>query len=192
MKQTLSVIFSKKSVLTIPNLMSLVRLILIVPIVWSLVEAEQPRLTAALLLFSGATDVADGWVARHFQMISPLGKALDPIADKLTQFSVLVCLALRVPTLWLPLVLLMIKEVVSGLMSLRAIGRTGEVQGAEWHGKVVTCLIYTLMFAHILWKDMPGTLSNILIGLCVAMMVASFALYARRNIRILRGGKPHE
>lgn len=189
MKQELSALVNKKSVLTIPNLLSLVRLALIGPIVWAFVGQRNSVLTAVLLTASGATDVADGWIARHFNMISPVGKALDPLADKLTQFAVLICLATRYPVMRLPLAMLVIKEFATGLMGLLVIRYTGDVLGAEWHGKVVTCMLYALMLAHILWKEMPRGLSNILTGLCMAMMAVSFALYARRNLRAIQGGR---
>ncbi len=50
-----------------------------------------------MLLLSGVTDLADGFIARHFHMISDLGKVLDPVADKLTQAAVLFCLITRFP-----------------------------------------------------------------------------------------------
>lgn len=189
MKQDLSAVVNKESVLTIPNLLTLMRLLLIGPIVWSLAVLKSSALTAILLTLSGATDVIDGWIARHFHMISPLGKALDPVADKLTQFAVLICLGTRYRAMRLPLILLVMKEASTGLMGWMAFRRTGEVPGAEWHGKLVTCLLYALMIAHILWQEMPASLSNILIGLCMTMMVLSFALYARRNIMAIQGGK---
>ena len=189
MKKAFSAMLSRDSVLTIPNLLTVVRLLLIGPIVWAFAGLGDGTLAAVLLTVSGATDVIDGWIARHFRMISPLGKALDPLADKLTQFAVLICLATRYPVMRLPLVLLVIKEVTSGLMGLMVFRATGEVRGADWHGKVVTCLLYALMIAHILWKDMPAGLSNTLTGLCMGMMALSFALYVRRHIRAIRDGK---
>ena len=189
MKEKLSAVINRESVLTIPNLLTLVRLMLIGPIVWAFVGLRDMRLTAVLLTLSGATDVLDGWIARHFHMISPLGRALDPVADKLTQFAVFICLATRYPVMRLPLILLVIKEVSTGLMGFMAFHDTGEVLGAEWHGKLVTCLLYALMIAHLLWQEMPASASNILTGLCMAAMTLSFALYARRNIRAIQGGK---
>ena len=189
MKHEISGIVSRDTVLTIPNLLTLIRLLLIGPIVWSFVALGRGDVTAILLTVSGATDVVDGWIARHFHMISPLGTALDPLADKMTQFAVLICLATRYPVMRLPLVMLVIKEAATGLMGLMVFRLTGDVLGAEWHGKLVTCLLYAMMIAHILWQEMPVALSNSLTGLCMAMMAVSFALYARRNIRAIQGGK---
>lgn len=188
-KHEISGIVSRDTVLTIPNLLTLIRLLLIGPIVWAFLVLRSSGLTAILLTISGATDVIDGWIARHFRMISPLGTALDPLADKLTQFAMLICLATRYPVMRLPLVMLVVKEVATGLMGLMVFRLTGNVLGAEWHGKLVTCLLYALMIAHIMWQEMPVALSNTLTCLCMAMMAVSFALYARRNIRAIQGGR---
>ena len=90
-------------ILTIPNLLSCLRLALIPCFVWAYLVNEDPRMTVLLLLISGLSDVADGLIARHFNMVSNLGKVLDPLADKLTQAAMLVCLTSRYPMMMLPL-----------------------------------------------------------------------------------------
>lgn len=190
-KREISAVLSRENVLTLPNLLSLLRLLLIGPMIWAFVGLKNSGLTAILLTISGATDVVDGWIARRFHMISPVGKALDPIADKLTQLCLLICLATRYPVMRLPLALLVVKELTSGVMGTMAFLRTGEVLGAQWHGKLVTCMLYALMIAHILWQEMPASLSNTLTALCMAMMAVSFMLYARRNLHAIQGGKRH-
>ena len=189
MKQEISSVINRESVLTIPNLLTLIRLILIGPIVWAFAVLHNSALMAVLLTVSGVTDIVDGWIARHFNMVSDFGKAVDPVADKLTQFAVLICLATHYRVMRLPLAMLVIKEVASGLMGWMVFRHTGDVLGAQWHGKLVTCLLYALMIAHILWQEMPVWMSNTLTSLCVAMMALSFTLYAQRNIRAIQGGK---
>ena len=68
-------------VLTIPNLLSCLRLALIPAFVWTYLVRQDPEATVLLLLISGLSDVADGFIARPFHMISNLGKVLDPLAD---------------------------------------------------------------------------------------------------------------
>ena len=84
-------------------------------------------------------------------MGSDLGKALDPIADKLTQIVMLACLLTRFGNLLFPCVLLIVKEIVTGCMGIAVIRRTGKVLAAEWHGKLTTFLLYTLMIAHVVF-----------------------------------------
>lgn len=189
MSDTKNQIFSKESVLTIPNLLSLVRLAMIPVIAWSYLEKNDPWMTTLLLLLSGLTDVVDGFIARHFHMISELGKALDPVADKLTQGIVLICLATRRPVLFVPVFLLAVKEVFTGVCGLVIIRRTGRVLGAQWHGKVTTMMLYAMMIAFVLWQDMPIVASNVMITACASMMLLSLVLYAKRNLQAIREEK---
>jgi len=182
-------IFTKESILTIPNLLSFVRLAMIPVIAWAYLGKNDPGLTTLLLVLSGVTDVVDGFIARRFHMISELGKALDPVADKLTQGVMLICLATRRRILFIPVALLAIKEIFTGLCGLMVIRRTGRVLGARWHGKVTTILLYSMMIAFVLWQDMPLWASNAMIAACAAMMLLSCVLYAQRNMKALREEK---
>lgn len=174
-------------VLTIPNILSMVRIAMIPVIVWLYHFRDEHLLAAGVLVASGITDVVDGIIARRFHMISNLGKALDPIADKLTQTAMLVCLLFRFPLMNLPLGLLVIKEFVSGVWRLVIIRRTKEIKGAEWHGKVSTVLLYAMMLLHILWPAIPASISTGCILLCAAMMLLSFGLYSCGNYRMMKG-----
>ncbi len=173
-------------ILTIPNLLSCLRLALIPCFVWAYLVNEDPRMTVLLLLISGLSDVADGLIARHFNMVSNLGKVLDPLADKLTQAAMLVCLTSRYPMMMLPLGLMVVKEMVCVGTGLAAIDSTGEVRSAGWHGKVATVLLYAMLIAHVLWADIPPELSLGLIWLCAGMIVLSGILYGIRNLRQIR------
>lgn len=173
-------------ILTIPNLLSCLRLALIPCFVWAYLVGEDARTTVLLLLLSGLTDVADGFIARRFNMISNLGKVLDPLADKLTQAAMLVCLMSRYPLMMLPFGLMVVKEMVCVGTGLAAIDRTGEVRSAGWHGKVATVLLYAMLITHVLWTEIPPALSMGLILLCAAMIVLSGILYGVSNVRATR------
>lgn len=143
-------------------------------------------MTAVILVLSGITDLADGFIARHFHMISNLGKILDPIADKLTQGITILCLLTRYKLMLVPLIVMIFKELYMGITGALVIKKTGKVLGANWHGKVVTCLLYAMMILHVLWYDIPMVTSTILIIICVVMMVLSLVLYGKRNKKALR------
>jgi cardiolipin synthase len=131
-----------------------------------------------LVVLSGLTDVVDGFIARHFNMISNVGKALDPIADKLTQIAMLFCLWTRFPLILLPLIIILVKEISSFVLRAVVIRKTGEVDGAVWHGKVNTVILYAVMFLHIVWYSIPTELSAVCILLSCAMMLLSYVLYS--------------
>lgn len=179
-------IFSKKQILTTPNLLSLLRLLLIPVIIW-LYRSRQNYLAAAMVtLLSGATDIIDGIIARRFNMVSDFGKILDPIADKLTQITVLYCLVTRFPVMLLPLVILIVKEIIAAITNMLAIQKTNKVMGAVWHGKITTILLYTMMIIHLIWFNLPPLASNILIGICMAMMLLSAILYGIRTCKAMK------
>jgi cardiolipin synthase len=135
-------------------------------------------LTALLVVLSGLTDVVDGFIARHFNMISDVGKALDPIADKLTQIAMLFCLWTRFPLILLPLIIILVKEISSFVLRAIVIKKTGAVDGAVWHGKLNTVLLYAVMFLHIVWYEIPFGLSVTCILVSCAMMLLSYVLYS--------------
>ena len=172
-------------IVTVPNLLSLFRLILIPFILWAYCYEGSYALTALLVVVSGLTDVVDGFVARHFNMISDIGKALDPIADKLTQIAMLFCLVTRFPLILFPLILIIVKETSSFILRAVVIHKTGTVEGAVWHGKVNTVILYAVMFLHIVWYNIPTQISVICIIVSCAMMVLSYVLYSIDGIRQL-------
>ncbi len=174
-------------IVTIPNLLSLFRLLLIPVLIWSYCIKKDYSGTGWILLLSGVTDIADGFIARKFHMISNLGKILDPVADKLTQATMLFCLFTRFPHMIVPLVLMALKELYMAVSGCMVIRKTGKVSGADWHGKIVTVLLYGMVIVHIIWIHIPVLVSDILIGICVAMMVISFVLYFKKHREELKG-----
>ena len=170
--------FYKKKIITIPNILSTVRLAMIPFMLWAYCVLESPVITAILVVLSGLTDVVDGFIARRFNMISDLGKALDPVADKLTQIAILFCLVTRFPLILLPLILIIVKEISSGVLRAIILHKAKEVEGAVWHGKVNTVILYTVMFIHIVWYNIPAVVSTVCILVSTAMMMLSFVLYS--------------
>lgn len=175
----------QKKILTIPNVLSFFRICLIPIIVWLYCVKEDYIWTTIVLVVSGLTDVVDGFIARHFDMISDFGKAFDPIADKLTQAVMLYCLVTRFPLMMLPLVVLVVKEVFAGITGLLRIKKTNKVPMAVWHGKVTTLSLYAMMLIHLVWYNISNTASYILIGACTAIMLLSAVLYGINNIKVL-------
>ena len=184
-------VYKKKenTFLTVPNVLSLFRIALIPVIVWLYAISGNLVLSGIVLIVSGLTDIADGWIARHYNMVSDLGKALDPIADKLTQGAVLLCMIFRFPLLVFPFILLLAKEALVGFTGLLLIQKSGAVYGAEWHGKVATCLIYAMLLLHLFWAEIPATVTLVSVILASGMMLISLFLYGMRNLKLLKNGQ---
>ena len=176
----------QKKIITIPNILSFFRLCLIPVIVWLYTVKQDHFLTLIILVLSGVTDIVDGIIARKCNMISDFGKAFDPVADKLTQMAMLFCLVSRFPYMMIPFVLLVVKEVFTGITALITIKRTNTVKGAVWHGKLTTVALYSMMAIHLLWYNIPRAVSLILVGICIGIMLMSFILYAIQNIKVIK------
>lgn len=185
-------IFSKKQIFTIPNMLSFLRLAMIPLIIWLYCVKEAPGWTLFVITLSGVTDVVDGFIARKFNLVTDFGKALDPIADKLTQIAVLFCLLTRFPLMGLPLVLMVFKETLAFILRLIVFKKTQLVHSAEWHGKLTTVLLYLLMGLHIVWFNIPFTVSVICILVVASVMLLSAVLYTVSNILILKRSNQQE
>ena len=95
-------LLTKEQLFTIPNFMSLFRLALVPFILWIYLTGEY-SIAAALVLLSALTDIFDGVIARKFNMVSDLGKVLDPLSDKVTHIALLICLVSRYRFVWVVL-----------------------------------------------------------------------------------------
>ena len=172
---------SKKEIFSIPNIMGYIR-ILMIPVFAALyLRAEttaEYRLAALVLGISSLTDMLDGLVARKFNMITELGKLVDPIADKLTHAGVTVCLATQIRQVWLLVGLLVIKEVSQAIVCWVKYKQTGKkLSGAKWYGKVCTTVLFVVLVALIWFPNMAAAWVNGLTALCAVLIVATWVLY---------------
>ena len=163
--------------------MTLFRIILIPFLIIFYIKYQDYKATIIVLLISGITDVGDGFVARKFNMVSEFGKMFDPIADKLTQASLALCLWTRFPNMIYIFILMAIKETIMFVTGYLSVKTSGEMVAAVWHGKVNTVLIYTVILTHIIWYNIPMHTSDLLLFLVACMMILSLILYARMNIK---------
>lgn len=175
-----------KKILTIPNILSMFRIALIPVCAWLYCVEKNSVLTAIVLLLSWLTDMVDGFVARKFNMVSDFGKVLDPVADKLTQAAMLFCLIFKFPKMLILLLFMTVKEIIMAITGYMVIKQTGNVHSANWHGKIATGFLYTMLFIHILWINIPFELSTTIMVICGGMMLLSLILYTTRNIRLLK------
>ena len=182
-----------KGSLTIPNLLSVIRIALIP--VFAVLYLKGEMVPAVLILvISGLTDLFDGKIARRFNQVSALGKILDPVADKLTQITVAIILLIKFHQAQSPVInafgwvfiVFLAKEgfmVLGGLAMLICNLRPG---AAEMPGKIATVVFYTVMLIiafgpevgalQNLWT-MPEVLTGILVVIAAIMCLVAFASY---------------
>lgn len=192
--------------LTIPNLLSVIR-ILLIPVFAVLFNDGNYLWAVIVLAISGLTDFFDGKIARKFNQISNLGKLLDPIADKLSQIAIAIVFYLTfrnssdeaVKTFsWIFLVFL-IKEavmVVGGAIMITLGLKPG---AAEMPGKVATFAFYTIMCVIMAFGPDIGIFSNvfilpasvmlILVGISVVLTLVAFFSYMPGVVQQLKDKK---
>ena len=198
MKENLKALFS--GCLTVPNLLSLIR-ILLIPVFGVLFYNGEALWAVVVLVLSGLTDLFDGKIARRFNQISELGKILDPVADKLTQITIAVVIFLVLdksqdPTMqWFKWVFLffLFKELVMilGGAVMLAIGlRPG---GAEIYGKVATFVFYGVMVVVLAfgpeigalreWFTLPTPVMIVLVIISAALTFVALLSYLPSTFR---------
>ena len=187
---------------TIPNLLSVIR-ILLIPLFAYLFYNDEKIMAVVVLAISGLTDTFDGQIARKFNQISALGKVLDPVADKLTQITIAVMLFIDFKIAENPIInalgwvflVFLIKEavmIVGGLIMLLLNIRPG---AAEFWGKAATVVFYVGMVIiiavgpevgalnEILGFQLPNVVTGIIVVLCAVMTIAAFASYMPETFR---------
>lgn len=179
----------KQKVFTIPNILSFIRILLIPIIIWLYCAKENYLWTAYILIISGITDIVDGFIARKFNMVSDLGKIIDPVADKFTQGAALICLLFRFPLIWIPLAVMIMKETFNTITGILVIKKAKIVPSSNWHGKAATVLLYIMIVAHLFWYDLPSYVSLGLIIACTIMVTISFVLYGIRYIGLIKNAE---
>ena len=170
----------KKELFTIPNILSLFRLFLIPVYVLLYLKAHTRGdylLAGSVLAASCLTDMADGQIARRFHMVTTVGKVLDPLADKSTQFALILCLCLKYPVLKPVLVLLVIKECFQLVAMLISFHHGKVLPGALPSGKVCTFVLFISLIFLVLFPHLPNRSVNVIaLGDCFFLAV-SFISY---------------
>lgn len=172
----------KKEILTIPNLLSLFRLLLIPVYVLLYLNATTPQhyaVAASILAVSCLTDMVDGKIARHFNMISKVGILLDPVADKATQFSLLICLTIEFPILWTLMILFIIKESFQLIAGFLAYRKGKMLVGALISGKICTSVLFLSLIILVFFHEkITPLMVHIIILVDGLFMLAAFIHYA--------------
>lgn len=182
----------------IPNLLSVIR-ILMVPLFVAVFFWNYPdHVWYAILIFftAGATDVADGWLARHFGWTSNLGKLLDPLADKLMQCAALLSFYIKeIIPLWL-LIAYLAKEALIGCGALFVFQKRSIVVKSCFWGKLAVCVFYAsvavlvclnLYAAEPVRRIFTGIICAVMLCFALIALVQYFLMYIRANKKLVPG-----
>jgi len=183
-----------KDLMTIPNAISFIRILMITPFV-ALFISKMYIPAAIIILMSGLSDCVDGYIARRFHQESELGKILDPLADKLTLIAVGVCLIFIEPFV-LPLMVIMVLKDILMLIGGTIVIQKGVIPPKSvWYGKVSTALFYVsvvVIVSMTILNIKNELVSLILLAVTAAFMIFSLVKYAFMFFNIMREVKESE
>lgn len=165
----------------VPNILTIIRFLLI-PIILLFLFSGNYLLAFIFFTVSGITDILDGYIARKFNLVSNFGKLMDPLADKLTQISMLAALFfLNIVPVWI-LIIVLLKEVIMVAGASFLYGKSVVVY-SRWYGKLATVLFYIAIVSSLLIKEASKftTLNNYLVNIdkpiyCLALFATIFSL----------------
>lgn len=170
----------KEDWFTIPNILSYVR-IAIIPIYMSMyIHAETAMdyyWAAGILFLSGVTDSLDGIIARKTNQITDLGKLLDPLADKLTQVSVIAAMFIQRPYILPLLILFVLKELFLLINNVILYKKDVIMDGSMWFGKVATAIFYVCMFLLVIFPYLGKPESLLLIYITTGFQAVALIGY---------------
>ena len=172
----------KREILTIPNMLSLFRLVLIPVYIYIYLNATEPNhytLAAGILAVSCLTDMIDGKIARKFNMISNLGKLLDPIADKMTQLALLICLSLHRTALRFLLALFLIKEFFQFFALIFNLRKGQALDGALMSGKICTTVLFVSLIIMVMMPGLSDRTTGMITAVCIVFLLWAFIDYIR-------------
>ena len=177
-----------KDLMTIPNAISFIRILLITPFVAFFVTGNYIP-AAVTVALSGLSDCFDGMIARHFHQESELGKVLDPLADKLTLIAIGICLIFIEPYV-LPLMIVMVVKDTMMIIGGTIIIKRGIIPPKSvWYGKVSTILFYLTVGGIVLMTilDYHNTaLTLSMLGVTLALMLYSLVMYSIKFVKLLK------
>lgn len=181
----------KKDIFTIPNLLSLFRLVLIPVYATVYLNATQNYqfiLAGFILAVSSLTDMIDGKIARKYGMITTLGKVLDPLADKLTQLTLTICLSMKYPVLYPVLGLFIMKELFQLVIGVVFLRKGKMLPGALLAGKVCTTVLFISLIALVLLPDIDPAAVTVIAVIDALFLGVSFMSYAMayfgKNVKV--------
>ena len=177
--------------MNLPNKLTLMRVILIPFFVFSLLSpyfsAYGNYIAVAIFVIASLTDLADGKIARKYNLVTNFGKFMDPLADKLLVCSALICLvATEQLAAWMVIVIISREFIISGFRLVAS--DNGVVIAASYWGKFKTT--FQMLMIIVLILNFPGRffeiLGVILIWVALILTVVSLCDYLIKNKDVLK------
>lgn len=181
----------KQNIWNVPNALTMLRMLLI-PVYWFLMMDGRTYPALAVFVVASLTDLADGYIARKYHLITDFGKLMDPLADKLMVLSVMLSLALRGMAPWAALVILLCKEALMVLGGM-VLYRKGVVVYARKIGKVAQALVVASLilcfFGDPLRQALGFPLHTVMIWCAVGLTLCALFSYGCSALKLYKEAK---
>lgn len=175
--------FTKKEIFSIPNIMCYFRILLVPVFIYVYFTAETSGdhfLSAFILILSSISDFLDGFVARKYNMITELGKLIDPVADKLTQFVVACTLMYTYPAYAWLVIIIVLKDGMLLFVGWYIYKKKGKhLAQAEMPGKVATAVFFVVSILLIAFYIPNTFIASVMIYTTVVLMIAAMVYYGQ-------------
>ena len=175
--------------MNIPNTLTIIRMILIIPFVILLLNgADIPAVV--IFIVASFTDMLDGKIARKYNLVTNFGKFMDPLADKLLVCSALICLVeMERLAAWIVIIIIAREFIISGFRLVAS--DNGIVIAASYWGKFKT--VFQMIMVVVLMLNIQDSvfqmLGTILVWISLALTLISLADYVAKNINVLKEQK---
>ncbi len=173
--------------MNIPNTLSLLRLAM-VPVFAAVFFQPFPEArywAAGVYALAFLTDIADGYIARRFHQITRLGRILDPLADKLMTFTVIICITTAgIIPVW-AVVIFFVKEAAMCLGAMSMLHKIDDVMPANWLGKVSTFVFFVVCAALVLFPAIPRVWATGMISVALGLTILAFLYYLWLYLTVL-------
>lgn len=177
---------TRKEAFNIPNILTYIRLLLVPVFVYYYYTVETGTIhfySTWVLLISAITDFLDGYIARHYNLITDWGRLMDPIADKVTQFTVAIALVSTYSAYAWVLAVMLVKDGMLLFFQYYIYHNSGKrLTQAEVPGKIATVIFFVVSIFLLVFR-IPGTLlANILIYTTTIALLMALSNYGTKLI----------
>ena len=176
----IGIIENIKTNLNIPNVLSIFRIVILIPFV-KYVLKEDYIMSGLILIISGISDILDGIIARKFNQVTDIGKMLDPVADKITLVTIMICVSIKFPKMLDFMIILVIKDILMLGAGVILLKNNKTPPAAKWYGKLSTIIFYISVICIIsikaIWNVDFEILNTFLMVFTVVFMIYSLWRY---------------
>ena len=166
--------------MNVPNILSIFRMLLVPCFVFSFFSGTPQAMlnSAGIYALAGVTDILDGIIARRFNLITKLGKILDPLADKLMTITVFICITIRGIIPWWVLLLIFFKDILQIIGGVKLYHEISSVFSANYAGKATTVVLVLGGIIMMIFEDAnPPVAKYIFIAIAAVMSLFEFSTY---------------